>query len=216
MRVIVFAKAPVPGAVKTRLVPALGAVGAARLHERLVDRALETACAAALGPVELCCAPDRAHPFFAARAARFGVVLTEQGEGDLGDRMHRALAARLPAVLTGADCPAMTPEYLRQAAGALAAGYDAALGPAADGGYVLVAAARIDPAAFARIRWGGADVMEEQRARLRALGWRWRELPMLWDLDRPEDLARVRDGIAGGAALLSGLMPAGEDREKKR
>jgi hypothetical protein len=215
MRVIVFAKAPVPGAVKTRLIPALGAAGAARLHERLVDRALETACAAGVGPVELCCAPDRSHPFFAGRAAHLGVSLTEQGAGDLGERMHRALATSLPAVLIGADCPVMTPEYLREAAGALV-GYDAVLGPAEDGGYVLVAAARIEAAAFARIRWGGADVIEEQRARLRALGWRWRELATLWDVDRTEDLERLRDGIAGGAGLLSGLMPAGEDREKKR
>jgi glycosyltransferase A (GT-A) superfamily protein (DUF2064 family) len=58
--------------------------------------------------------------------------------------------------------------------------------------------------------------MEEQRARLRTLGWRWRELAPLWDVDRPADLERLRDGIAGGAGLLSGLMPAEEDREKKR
>jgi rSAM/selenodomain-associated transferase 1 len=217
MRVIVFAKAPVPGAVKTRLSPALGAAGAALLHERLVDRALQTACAAGVGAVELCCAPDRSHPFFAARAERFGVALTEQGPGDLGERMHRALAMGLPAVLIGADCPVMTPEYVREAAGALSAGYDAALGPAEDGGYVLVAAARIEPAAFARIRWGGPDVMEEQRARLRALGWRWQELAPLWDMDRPADLERARDGIPGGTALFAGLMPSQEaDREKKR
>lgn len=216
MRVIVFAKAPAPGAVKTRLAPALGAAGAAQLHERLVDRALQTACAAGIGEVELCCAPDRSHPFFASRAGRFGVSLTEQGPGDLGERMHRALAAGLPAVLIGADCPVMTPEYVREAVGALAAGYDAALGPAEDGGYVLIAAARIGPALFNRIRWGGPDVMEEQRARLRAIGWRWKELPPLWDVDRPPDLERVRDGIPGGTALLTGLMPDEENREKKR
>jgi rSAM/selenodomain-associated transferase 1 len=216
MRVIVFAKAPVPGAAKTRLIPALGADGAARLHERLVDRALETACAARLGPVELCCAPDRSHPFFAGCAMRFGVALTEQGTGDLGDRMHRALAAELPAVLIGADCPAMTPDYLREAAAALAAGQDVALGPAEDGGYVLIAANRIRPDAFARIGWGGPDVVEEQRARLRAIGWQWRELAPLWDVDRPEDLARIRSGIPGGAALLTALVPRAADGVNKR
>jgi rSAM/selenodomain-associated transferase 1 len=205
MRVIVFAKAPVPGSAKTRLIPALGADGAARLHARLVDCALDTACAAGLGPVELCCAPDRSHPFFAECAARFGVSLTEQGTGDLGERMHRALAADLPAVLIGADCPAMTPEYLREAAAALAAGQDVVLGPAEDGGYVLIAANRIRPDAFARIGWGTPDVMTEQRARLRAIGWRWRELPPLWDVDCPEDLERIRSGMPGVAALLTAL-----------
>lgn len=195
-RIIVFAKAPVPGEAKTRLIPALGAAGAARLHERLVDRALETACAAGLGAVELCCAPDAAHPFFADRAARLGVALTEQGPGDLGARMQRALAARLPAVLIGADCPAMTPEYLREAGRALADGYDAVLGPAEDGGYVLVATGRSHPEAFTGIRWGGPYVMEEQRARFRTIGWRWIELATLWDVDRPEDLARLRGALA--------------------
>jgi uncharacterized protein len=210
MRLIVFAKAPVPGAAKTRLIAALGADGAARLHARLVERALETACAAHLGPVELCCAPDRAHPFFAACAAPFGAALTDQGTGDLGERMHRALAAGLPAVLIGADCPAMTPEYLRDGAGALAAGYDVVLGPAEDGGYVLIGANRTRPDAFARIGWGGPDVMAEQRARLREGGWRWSELAPLWDVDRPEDLARIRSGIPGVAALLRDLRGEGD------
>jgi len=215
MRVIVFAKAPVPGSAKTRLIPALGAAGAARFHARLVERALGTACAASLGPVELCCAPNRSYPFFAECAARFGVALTDQGAGDLGERMHRALAAGLPAVLIGADCPAMTPDYLRQAANALSAGQDVALGPAEDGGYVLIAANRIRPDAFARIGWGGPDVMEEQRARLREVGWRWSELPPLWDVDRPEDLARIRSGVPGVAALLTALRRE-EDGENTR
>jgi rSAM/selenodomain-associated transferase 1 len=215
MRVIVFAKAPVPGSAKTRLIPALGAAGAARFHARLVERALGTACAASLGPVELCCAPNRSYPFFAECAARFGVALTDQGTGDLGERMHRALAAGLPAVLIGADCPAMTPDYLREAAAALAAGQDVALGPAEDGGYVLIAANRIRPDAFARIGWGGPDVMEDQRARLREVGWRWSELPPLWDVDRPEDLARIRSGVPGVAALLTALRRE-EDGENTR
>lgn len=210
MRVIVFAKAPVPGAAKTRLIPALGADGAARFHARLVERALETARAARLGPVELCCAPDRSHPFFAGCAARFGAALADQGSGDLGERMHRALAAELPAVLIGADCPAMTADYLREAAAALAAGRDVVLGPAEDGGYVLIAANRIRPDTFARIGWGGPDVMAEQRARLRDAGWRWSELAPLWDVDRPEDLERVRSEVPAVAALLTPLRGEGD------
>src|SRR5689334_6632021 len=92
VRIAIFAKAPVAGQVKTRLAPLLGLEGAARLHAQLVVRALEEATAAAVGPVELWCAPDAAHPFFADSAARFGVRLRAQGEGDLGQRMARAFA----------------------------------------------------------------------------------------------------------------------------
>jgi rSAM/selenodomain-associated transferase 1 len=191
-RIIVFARAPVPGEAKTRLIPALGAEGAARLHARLVERTLATACAAGVGAVELCCAPDATHPFFAACAARFGVALTAQGAGDLGARMRRALAVARPAVLIGSDCPAMTPDYLRGAAGALGDGCDLVFGPADDGGYVLVGANRLNAGCFERISWGGAEVMATQRLRLRAGGLRWTELAPLWDVDRPGDLERLR------------------------
>lgn len=191
-RIIVFARAPVPGEAKTRLIPVLGAEGAARLHARLVERTLATACAAGVGAVELCCAPDATHPFFAACAARFGVALTAQGAGDLGERMHRALAGGLPAVLVGSDCPSITAEYLHEAARALVAGYDAVLGPAEDGGYALVGANRLNPGCFEHIPWGGPEVMATQRLRLRACGVRWAELTPLWDVDRPGDLERLR------------------------
>ncbi len=206
--IIVFAKAPRPGAVKTRLIPALGAAGAARLHERLVERTLATAAAAGVGPLELCVDPA-SDPFLAARAAAYGATLTGQGPGDLGARMHRAferaLAGVSAAILVGADCPALTLEYLREARDGLASGYDVVIGPAADGGYVLIGLRHLDSSLFERIRWGGPDVLGDTRARLRALGWRCRELDTLWDIDRPEDLERLRNGIAEGARLLEGL-----------
>ena len=205
---IVFAKAPRPGAVKTRLIPALGPAGAARLHERLVDRTLATAAAAGLGPLELCGDPA-SDPFLAARAAAHGATLTGQGPGDLGARMRRAfervLASAQAALAVGCDCPALTAQHLREASAALAAGHDAVLAPAEDGGYVLIGLARVHSSLFERIRWGGPDVIEHTRARLTGLGWRWLELATLWDVDRPEDLARLATGIPEGARLLEGL-----------
>ncbi|MGH8698245.1 MAG: TIGR04282 family arsenosugar biosynthesis glycosyltransferase [Burkholderiales bacterium] len=206
--IIVFAKAPRPGAVKTRLIPALGAAGAARLHERLVERTLATAAAAGVGPLELCGDPP-SDPFLAARAAAHGATLTPQGAGDLGARMHRAFERALtsaPAALAvGCDCPALATQHLREASAALAAGHDAVLGPAEDGGYVLIGLARGHASLFERIGWGGPDVLEDTRTRLGALGWRWRELGTLWDIDRPEDLERLRSGIPDGDRLLQGL-----------
>lgn len=198
--VIVFARTPEPGAAKTRLIPRLGAAGAAELHARMTRRALDTACAAFPGAVELCCAPDAAHPSFRDIGA---VRLEEQGPGDLGERMHRALARAVgPALLIGSDCPALTPGYLHAAAAALESGAEAVIGPAEDGGYVLIGARRSVPALFTGIEWGSAGVLDAQRERLRALGWRWAELARLWDVDRPADLERLR-GLA--PELLAGL-----------
>lgn len=195
-RILVFAKAPTPGRVKTRLVPALGEAAAAALQRRLIERTLATAVAAGLGEVELWCAPATNDDFFSACAKQHGIELRAQGEGDLGARMARALdcalAERSPTLLIGSDCPALTPQYLREAALALGEGNDAVIGPAEDGGYVLIGLAR-SPAAplFEDIAWGSATVLRETRARLARLGWRWRELATLWDLDRPEDLLRL-------------------------
>ncbi len=197
VNVLVFARAPNAGAAKTRLIPALGAKGAARLHRRLVLRALATARAAALGPVMLCCAPDTQHRFFRALARR-GQHCVSQAEGDLGARMQQALEAVLaaPTLLIGSDCPALTPEHLRQAAAALQAGKDAVFLPAEDGGYVLVGLAADAPAAlFEAMPWGSDAVMDETRARLRSLGWAWSEPATLWDVDRPADLVRLRTAL---------------------
>ena len=193
-RVAVFARAPVAGRVKTRLVPALGAAGAAALQRALTLRAVEAAVASAVGPVELWCAPDAHDPFFLECAARFGVRLVPQGEGDLGERMRRAfdamLAACWRAVLIGSDIPAMTADYLRAADAALARGSDAVFGPAEDGGYVLIGLSRAAPELFRGIDWGARTVMQETRARIARLGLAHVELPVLWDVDRPEDLSR--------------------------
>ncbi len=195
VRLAVLAKAPVPGAVKTRLIPALGAEGAAELHRRLVRHALETAVRAALGPVELCCAPDSGHPFFAQCQADLGIELTAQSAGDLGSRMSAAFARLLPAgpaILIGADCPSLTQEDLCAAAQALAVGCEAVLTPTEDGGYALIGLGRPAPELFADMEWSTQYVMARTRERLDSLRLRWLELPMRWDVDRPEDLERLR------------------------
>lgn len=193
---IVFARAPVPGKAKTRLAATIGAGAAARLHARLVERAVATAVAAGTGAVELHCAPDTRHPFFARLAARYGVALRAQGRGDLGARMHRSLARALraarAAVLVGCDCPVLNARDLRRAVRELRRGADAVFVPAEDGGYVLVGLRRTASALFSDMPWGSDRVMSETRNRLRALGWSWRELREVWDVDRPEDYARLR------------------------
>lgn len=194
-RVVVFAKAPEPGKVKTRLIPALGKAGAAALHRRLVMHSLRAAQDAELGPVELWCAPDTHHAFFAECERDFGVSLHSQCEGDLGARMRRALETVLGravrAILVGSDIPALSAQYLRDAERALSHAHDAVIGPVEDGGYVLIGLARCDPELFRDIPWGEPEVLAETRRRIAALRWRCLELPTLWDVDRPEDLERL-------------------------
>jgi rSAM/selenodomain-associated transferase 1 len=202
-RVAVFAKAPVPGEVKTRLIALLGAQGAAELHQRLAMRALATALESRVGAVELWCAPDASDPFFAHCAERFGVRLRRQEGADLGERMQaacrRALGASQPVIVIGSDCPALTPTDLRAAADALAT-HDAVLAPAEDGGYVLVGLSRLMPEIFTQVSWGADTVMAQTRRRLGAAGARWKEMRTLWDVDRPEDYARLQSaGLAVGA-----------------
>jgi uncharacterized protein len=203
--IMVFAKAPRPGEVKTRLVPLLGAEGAAALHARLVKRTLATARKAGLGRIELHCAPDTDDPFFAFCGAHFDVALVPQSDGDLGARLlaasGRALAAHAHALLIGADCPVLTSRHLREAEGALRDGNEAVLAPCEDGGYAMLGLSQCDARLFEAIAWGNASVLADTRARLRQLNWRWRELETLWDVDRPEDHARLLAlGLAGSGA----------------
>lgn len=194
-RIAVFAKAPVPGRVKTRLAGVLGEAAAAGLHAGLVRHALATAVAAGLGQVELWCAPDERDDFFARCAADFGATLHAQRGADLGERMRaafdEAFARDEALVLIGADCPALRPADLRAAATALDA-HDVVIAPAEDGGYVLLAMARAVPAVFDGVAWGSPSVMGETRARLAAAGVAWLEMPTSWDVDRPEDYERLR------------------------
>lgn len=198
--VIVFARAPRPGAVKTRLIPLLGAEGAAALHAKLVKRALETAHAASFRRIELHGTPDINDPFFRFCAGQFAVVVAAQAGGDLGARMLAAfasvLAAHPRALLLGSDCPALAAHHLQQADRALREGADAVFVPCEDGGYALIGLQRPEARLFDGIAWGGENVMADTRTQLTGLGWRWRELETLWDVDRPADYARlVRSGL---------------------
>jgi uncharacterized protein len=205
--VAILAKAPVAGAVKTRLIPALGADGAAALQKRLIARAVETACAAAVGPVTLWATPAPPHPCFADLVSRHKIALATQPEGDLGARMLAACeAAGRPALVIGTDCPALTPAHVRDAADILRAGNDAVVIPAEDGGYVLIGTRRPQPALFAEMTWSTDQVMAETRRRLARNALSWREPALLWDVDRPEDLARLR--AAGLGLLLDGSKPS--------
>lgn len=190
--IIQFAREPVVGAVKTRMIPHLSPQEACALHSELVLRTAATLVGVALGPVELWVAGDGQHALF-ERCLGLGLAcLKGQQGGDLGGRMYHALADGLDrferVLLVGSDCPGMDADYLARAAAALDRA-DVVLGPAMDGGYVLIGARRLAPEVFEGIAWGTSAVLAETTQRLRGLGLRWAELPPLRDIDRPEDLA---------------------------
>jgi rSAM/selenodomain-associated transferase 1 len=205
LRVVVFAKAPQPGAAKTRLIPALGAPGAATLARRMLLHTLKQALAADVGPVELCMSPAPGDPAWHGVDLPPGITRSAQGEGDLGQRMARAVdrVTATPGqavLLMGTDCPALSARRITAAARALAR-HDAVLVPVADGGYVLIGLHAPCPAIFADMAWSTPAVAACTLQRLAALGQRVWVGPQLHDIDEPADLAHLP------LQLRRGLMP---------
>ncbi len=205
---MIFAKAPVPGKVKTRLIPALGEDGASAFYERMALHCIAVGVGARVGAVDLWCAPSSDHPFFVRCARRFQVNLRDQIEGDLGERMIHAFseAFRLSpvALLMGSDCPSLTSKDIWLAKTVLDRGDDAVIVPSEDGGYVLLGLKHPAPELFRGVPWGTDRVLSETRARLLLLGWRWQELTEKWDVDRPEDLERLRHELRWNFSIEKG------------
>ena len=192
---VVFAREPVAGTVKTRLATALGAQRAVEAYRELLDATLAYAVEArarhVVGAIELWCTPEPDSPFFRTLAARIGATLHRQSNGDLGQRMRMALADALTrasgVLLIGTDCPTLGVAGLAAAAQILVT-HDAALGPAEDGGFVLVGA-RV-PLSFDGVRWSSPGTLQDTREALARSGVGWAELPTSWDVDEPADLVR--------------------------
>jgi len=199
-RLIVFARVPARGRVKTRLAAVIGDEAALDVHRRLLSQTLATAAAAGVESLELCVAGDDEAGECAGLAAGCGAELaTQQGE-TLGERMRESLARGLAEgfvpVLIGCDVPSLRVGDLLDAFDALGE-HDAVFAPTEDGGYALVGCRSRVPDVFDGIRWGGPDVMADTRARLRFAGVGWAELRTQWDVDDAGDLARWQ--ASGGA-----------------
>jgi hypothetical protein len=205
---VVLAKAPLPGRAKTRLAPALGADGAARLARLLLLDTLDRVHAACTLPAtpsltaELCSDPGPGHADWAAVLPHGPSVhpsgpawgWCDQGVGDLGQRMARAsqrvTALGRAVLLVGTDCPGLSATQLRQAADQLQH-HDAVMLPAADGGYVLLGLRQHVPELFEHMPWSTAQVASLTRDRLRAQGLSLWQGPMLHDIDELADMAHL-------------------------
>jgi rSAM/selenodomain-associated transferase 1 len=191
---LVFGREPRPGHVKTRLIPALGADGAAVLYRAMLQHSLQTGGQVMVERRSLWLDAWPAGRQTLTEAEDLGFVVNKQSDGSLGERMAHALEAALrgvdSALLIGSDCPAISPAYLERAFAELAR-HDAVLGPAADGGYVLIGLRQADARVFDGINWGSDLVLRQTRDRLQGMNWRWAELPTLQDIDEPADLAEL-------------------------
>lgn len=208
-RIVIFAKAPVAGFAKTRLVPVLGAETAARLARRMLLHTVQEAIAAALGPVELCVTPSPSNPAWQGLPPLEGVEWTEQVAGDLGARMadaaRRATAPGQPVLLIGTDCPSLDAAQLRRAV-AMLPDADAVLYPTCDGGYALLGLRRFDRRLFEQIPWSTPEVAHHTVERVRELGWSLAVGEMMHDIDEPADLRWLPEDWRSG--YLSRVLPS--------
>ena len=194
VRIVIIAKAPIPGFCKTRLIPALGKTGAAELARRMLVEAVNAALSSRVGPVELCVTPALNAYDWTTLGLPGCLTWSEQGDGDLGARMAR-VARRVTSegasvVLIGTDCPALDSGLLQRAALALR-DHQASLVPAEDGGYTLLGLQSFDQTLFDNMPWSTAEVAAETRRRIARLGWHLCDFPPLHDIDEPQDLAML-------------------------
>jgi len=193
--ILVFAKAPVAGQVKTRLIPYITAEQAASLHEELTHDRLRMCTTADLCDVQLWCSPGTDHPFFSDCRQRYGVRLQAQTGYDLGERMSAALQTMLgrykKIIFIGTDAPALDINTIDAVVNQLEHS-DIVLVPAEDGGYVLLAASKHYHDLLANVPWGTENVLASTMSNIERLGLSCSLLGECWDVDRPEDLERYK------------------------
>ncbi|WP_424314137.1 TIGR04283 family arsenosugar biosynthesis glycosyltransferase [Haloferula sp.] len=203
---------PEAGRNKTRLIPAFGEEGAARIHDRLARHAIGRASAYAL------LSPDTE---LEVRVTGGSTMLARdwlgdgcfkiQGEGDLGARLASVCQEGFEegagkVVILGTDCPRLDESRLAEAFEALDS-KDVVLGPAADGGYYLIGVKALEPRLFEGIAWGGPKVLAQTLQRVERCGLSVAILGVLPDVDDPEDLVDGEEAMAVGARV-SVIIPA--------
>lgn len=192
---LIFTKSPVLGEVKTRLQPEYSTEQSLTIHKKLTLNTLELSKGLIDIDVELCCTPDRNSLFFLDCENNFPITLNNQQGADLGERMAFSFSVALQTykkvVVVGTDCPDIDKDYITQAFDALNEN-DAVIGPAVDGGYVLLGLRKFSLELFTNILWGSDKVFSQTIKVLNDLSWSYQELGIMHDLDRPEDLLRYK------------------------
>ncbi len=192
-KLLIFTKSPVLGEVKTRLQPEYSPQQSLEIHKKLLLNTLALTPDLKNIDIELCCAPDRNTLFFLECENNFPISLNNQLGDNLGERMAYSLSVALQThdkvVIIGTDCPELDKDYITQAFNSLN-DVDAVIGPAEDGGYVLLGLQKFSIELFSNINWGTDSVLAQTRLVLNDLSYSYQELGIMHDLDRPQDVAR--------------------------
>lgn len=185
------------GRVKTRLQPAIDEERALGLYRAMLQRIVATITASGLAEMDLWVSSNPSNEYFLTLCNKKDIYL--QKGSDLGEKMEQAAREILQRqaldslLIVGSDCPALDAHYLDAALAALAAGNDVVIGPAEDGGYVLVGLRRPLPVLFEGIEWGTERVLQQTLEQIRCSGLTHQLLPPLWDVDTPQDLERLAE-----------------------
>ncbi|BAS57439.1 conserved hypothetical protein [Leptolyngbya boryana IAM M-101] len=188
-QLIVFTRYPEAGKAKTRLIPALGEVGAAELHRQMTERTIEKCRSLTC---QLCIHFTGGTLEQMQDWLGYDLCYYPQHSGDLGDRLTHAFQTAFDqgaksAIAIGTDCPNLTSEILALAFSNLKT-HPITIGGATDGGYYLIGCNRFVPDVFQNIQWSTDIVFQQTIEIVKRLGLSIAELPILHDIDRPEDL----------------------------
>ena len=200
-RLVIFAKAPIPGQVKTRLAKQTGQLQAARIYRQLLSHQTQALKGLDTCKIEIHCSPDTRHPYLRQCAQQLNAGLYKQTGRDLGIRMFNALRSGLKrseiCVLIGSDMPTINIYDINSSIDLLAQGADVVFLPAEDGGYGLVAMKTANAALFRNMCWSQSDVLDKTLARARRLGLSCKLLPARADIDSKRDYINYLRHIKG-------------------
>ena len=195
--VLIFTRAPEKGKCKTRLIPYIGEEAAAQLQHNLICKTVAKLCEKNSFVCQLWCTPSYSNDCFLALTKKYNLILHKQEGDNLGERMLHALEQQTNryAIIVGTDIPLLSLEYIESAILKLQEGNDAVIGPAEDGGYVLLGVNQVNPTIFKDIHWGTNQVYEQTCNRLNQTNMRWTSIDCLWDLDDINDFKRYQNEI---------------------
>jgi rSAM/selenodomain-associated transferase 1 len=192
-QLIIFTRYPEPGRTKTRMISILGEAGAAMLQKKMTEYTLKKVRQlSSILPLSIAVYFTGGNKALIKNWLGKDLLYQQQSAGDLGQRMKSAfeqafIRGMTKVVMIGTDCPELTEAILSQAFDGLDR-HDLVLGPAVDGGYYLIGLSRLVPELFIGINWGSSEVLAQTKKVARQLNLKVDYLPLLNDVDRPEDL----------------------------